>query len=67
MYAALMVHGVESRLVTFRGENHELSRSGKPTHRIRRLKEITDWFENHRKLNSSVNEKAGSLMLPTFT
>ncbi len=49
MYAALVVHGVESRLVTFKGENHELSRSGKPKHRIRRLKEITDWFEIHRK------------------
>ena len=30
MYSALAAHGVESRLVLFRGENHELSRSGKP-------------------------------------
>ena len=48
MYAALVAHGVESRLVLFRGENHELSRSGKPKHRLRRLNEITDWFDAHR-------------------
>ena len=48
MYSALVAHGVESRLVLFRGENHELSRSGKPKHRIRRLNEITTWFEAHR-------------------
>ena len=49
MYSALVAHGVESRLVLFRGENHELSRSGKPKHRLRRLNEITGWFDGHRK------------------
>ncbi|MBR3212582.1 MAG: S9 family peptidase [Firmicutes bacterium] len=49
MFTALLAHGVESRLICFRGENHELSRSGMPLHRIRRLKEITDWFDSHRK------------------
>lgn len=44
MFTALKYHGVETRLCMFRGENHELSRSGKPKHRIRRLKEISDWF-----------------------
>lgn len=44
MFTALKYHGVEARLCMFRGENHELSRSGKPKHRVRRLKEITDWF-----------------------
>lgn len=44
MYAALADRGVETRLCLFHGENHELSRSGKPLHRQRRLKEITDWF-----------------------
>ncbi|MBR2520816.1 MAG: S9 family peptidase [Oscillospiraceae bacterium] len=48
MFTALLEHGVESRMVCFRGENHELSRSGKPSHRIRRLSEITNWFETHR-------------------
>lgn len=49
MYAALVDRGVEARLVMFHGENHELSRSGKPKHRIRRLEEITGWFEKHAK------------------
>ncbi len=49
MFTALKYHGVEARLCMFRGENHELSRSGKPKHRIRRLTEITNWFEEHLK------------------
>lgn len=49
MFTALKYHGVEARLCMFRGENHELSRSGKPLHRARRLQEITDWFEGHLK------------------
>ncbi len=49
MFSALKYHGVESRLCMFRGENHELSRGGKPLHRQRRLDEITDWFEKYLK------------------
>ena len=49
MYSALVDRGVEARLCLFHGENHELSRSGKPKHRLRRLQEITDWFEKHAK------------------
>ena len=49
MYAALKQRGVETRMVIFHGENHELSRSGKPRHRVRRLREITQWFESHDK------------------
>ncbi|MBQ6334657.1 MAG: S9 family peptidase [Erysipelotrichaceae bacterium] len=47
MMQALCERGVETRLVLFHGENHELSRSGKPSHRIRRLKEISEWFDKH--------------------
>ncbi|MBQ6333520.1 MAG: S9 family peptidase [Erysipelotrichaceae bacterium] len=47
LYTALTCNGVETRMCLFKGENHELSRSGKPTHRIRRLKEITDWMDSH--------------------
>lgn len=49
MFTALKYHGVEARLCMFRGENHELSRSGKPKHRLRRLMEITDWFNIYLK------------------
>lgn len=44
MYGALMEQGVPSRLVMFKGENHELSRGGKPKHRVKRLEEITNWI-----------------------
>ncbi len=49
MFTALRYHGVESRLVLFREENHELSRSGKPKHRARRLQEMLDWFDRFLK------------------
>lgn len=49
MFTSLRYHGVESHLVLFRGENHELSRSGKPKHRLRRLREIRAWFDRHLK------------------
>ena len=44
LFTALKVRGVETKLVLFPDENHELSRSGKPKHRIERLKHITRWF-----------------------
>lgn len=47
MYSALLSRGVPARMCVFRGENHELSRSGKPLHRVRRLREITEWFEKY--------------------
>ena len=49
MYTALKVHGCTARLCLFHGENHELSRSGRPDHRLRRLTEITDWFDRYLK------------------
>lgn len=49
MMQALAAQNVETRMVIFHGENHGLSRSGKPEHRLRRLREITDWFEQHTK------------------
>lgn len=45
MFTSLKYHGVPARLCMFRGENHELSRSGKPRHRVKRLEEMTNWFE----------------------
>ena len=49
MFTALKYHGVEARVCVFKGENHELSRNGKPKHRARRLEEITNWFEKYLK------------------
>ncbi len=49
IFTALKYHNIDSRLVLFSQENHELSRSGKPRHRIRRLKEITKWMDKYLK------------------
>ena len=47
MYTALKYFGVDTRIVIFKGESHELSRSGRPTHRIRRMQEITNWLDKY--------------------
>ena len=49
MFNKLKLNGVDTRMVVFHGENHELSRSGKPKARIKRLTEIKDWFDKHLK------------------
>ena len=49
MMYALMRYNVETRMCLFKGENHELSRSGKPKNRVRRLDEITKWMDKHLK------------------
>ncbi|MDR0749381.1 MAG: S9 family peptidase [Tannerellaceae bacterium] len=49
MYYALQYFGVPSRIVVFENENHELSRSGKPQNRIKRLEEIKGWFDKYLK------------------
>lgn len=46
-YATLKRHGVDTELVIFPGENHELSRSGRPRHRLQRFALILDWWERH--------------------
>ena len=49
MFTALKVLGVECRMCLFNGENHELSRSGRPKNRLARLREIAAWFDGHLK------------------
>ena len=46
LFTVVKLNGVESRFVWMKGENHDLSRSGKPQSRVKRLEEITTWFEN---------------------
>lgn len=45
MFTALYMNGVEARMCVFHGENHELSRSGKPENRKRRMSEILSWWD----------------------
>ena len=44
-FVALKRHGVPARFVRFPGENHELSRSGRPDRRVFRLREILAWLK----------------------
>jgi dipeptidyl aminopeptidase/acylaminoacyl peptidase len=45
MFRALKYLHVPTVMVRFPGETHELSRSGKPAHRIERLRHIVGWFD----------------------
>jgi len=47
MFTSLKYHGVDSKLCMFKGENHDLSREGRPKHRMRRLQEIIKWFDGY--------------------
>ncbi len=46
-YVALKRLGVTVEMLLFHGENHELSRSGRPANRIVRLEGILDWFQRY--------------------
>ena len=45
MFTALKLHGVETEICVFRGENHELSRSGRPRPRLTRLRKTMERFD----------------------
>ena len=47
MFYILRGKGIPARMVVFRGESHNLSRSGKPINRIRRIEEILRWFKQY--------------------
>jgi len=47
IFTAMVDRGIPARLCLFKGENHELSRSGRPQGRLRRLQEITNWIESY--------------------
>lgn len=49
LYTVIKEQGVETRFVWFKGENHDLSRTGRPKGRIKRLQEITDWMNKYLK------------------
>ncbi len=46
-FIALKRLGVTTEFVRFAGENHELSRSGKPQNRADRLRQIMRWYEKY--------------------
>ncbi|MCI2958653.1 S9 family peptidase [Agromyces atrinae] len=46
-YASLKRNGVETELLVFPGEDHELSRSGRPRHRVERFEAIIEWWNRY--------------------
>ena len=48
-FMALKMRGKEAELVLFPGESHDLSRVGKPKHRVQRLNHYIRWFDEHLK------------------
>jgi dipeptidyl aminopeptidase/acylaminoacyl peptidase len=49
MFRALKAQKKTAVMVRFPGETHELSRSGKPSHRVERLRHIVRWFDRYLK------------------
>lgn len=47
LFVALRLLGREPVFYRFPGESHELSRSGKPQHRVQRAEIILEWFRRH--------------------
>jgi dipeptidyl aminopeptidase/acylaminoacyl peptidase len=46
-FVELKRRGVESELLLFPGEGHELTRSGRPQHRQVRFEHVLDWWTRH--------------------
>jgi dipeptidyl aminopeptidase/acylaminoacyl peptidase len=58
LYVELKRRGVPSELLLFPGEGHELSRSGRPAHRLARFEHVLRWWA--RWLPTAQNPGAGS-------
>jgi dipeptidyl aminopeptidase/acylaminoacyl peptidase len=46
-FRALKYRKIDTVMVRFPGESHELSRSGQPWHRVERLENIVNWFDKY--------------------
>jgi dipeptidyl aminopeptidase/acylaminoacyl peptidase len=47
MFVALRRNGTDVEFLVFPGEGHELSRSGKPRHRVQRFDAVLEWWSRH--------------------
>ena len=47
MFVALKRGGADAELLLFPGEGHELSRSGRPKHRVQRFDAVLEWWSRH--------------------
>ncbi|NYJ08897.1 S9 family peptidase [Petropleomorpha daqingensis] len=65
LYVALKRRGVPTELLLFPGEGHELSRSGRPKHRLARLEHVLRWWA--RWLPTPQNQGVVELPVATAT
>jgi dipeptidyl aminopeptidase/acylaminoacyl peptidase len=47
LFVALRLRGTPVEMLLFPGEGHELSRNGRPSHRVARFEAILDWWARH--------------------
>lgn len=47
LFVALRSRGVPAEMLVFPAEGHELSRSGRPSHRVARFEAFLDWWSAH--------------------
>ena len=46
-YSALKQRGTDAEMLVFPGEDHELTRSGRPRHRVQRFDAVLDWWRRY--------------------
>lgn len=54
-HLGLVRAGVTTKMLVFPGENHELSRAGRPRHRLQRFEAILDWWHEYLPVSSPAN------------
>jgi dipeptidyl aminopeptidase/acylaminoacyl peptidase len=47
MFVALRRAGADAEFLLFPGEGHELTRTGRPRHRVQRFEAVLDWWARH--------------------
>ena len=47
LFALLRNNGVESEMLRFPGESHELTRGGKPKNRVERIEAVLEWHARY--------------------
>jgi dipeptidyl aminopeptidase/acylaminoacyl peptidase len=47
LFVALRLRGVPAEMLLFPAESHELSRAGRPSHRLARFEALLDWWSRH--------------------
>ncbi len=59
LFVALKSRGATTELLLFPGEGHELSRSGRPRHRVQRFEAILEWWRRYLPVEKPAGGTAG--------